>query len=523
MNKFIVAMLCLLAMVMAGAASTARADDLIAAVLPSSRSGVVGKPVTVYATMINTSGQNASGCAVTTSQSGLTLSYQPTNPATNKPVGAPNTPVAIAANQAQSFILSVTASAAMQAVDVPLTFDCTGLQPAAIISGLDTLLLTITTTTEPPDIVAIAVTVGGTGILSTNGGSAAFAVASIDVGAGAAITVTPSLGDLSSLPVTLTICQTDATGACMATAGASANNTYTTDSTATFGVFATATGPIPFAPSWARVFVVFTDSNNVVRGETSVALGATPNPNLANANPGGIYVGTWRVTSTPTRPQPITAMVSEDGEFHLLPSVSDDSSGGFGADGPADFGQIKPIMRETLMLTADQNLNLTGSGTAYAAGAGPTAATGSVTVTGLYSPQHVIILTYTNGTEQGTFNLNYVRQLYQQPSSLAALTGTWQLRDESLPSKPQGSLTVAADGTFTGTGTTGCAETGSFTIIDAKFSIYGMAVNQAACSGAAAATFNGLATIQTLFGHNAVLAAELSNPTTAVMNFISTH
>lgn len=291
MKRLLCAGLALLALT--GAAGAAKADDLVAAVLPSSRSGVVGKPVTVFATMINSSGSDASGCAISTSESGLTLTYQATNPQNNQPIGSPNTPVAIANGAAQTFVLTLVSSVPLQAVDVPFTFDCTGLVPAQIITGLDTLTLSMAVKTPEPDIVALATTVKGNGVVSTAAetGSAAFAVASIDVGAAGAITVTPNLGDLSMLPVTLAVCQTDEGGNCMATPAGSVSYSYPAGGAATFGVFVTFNGPVPFAPASARVYVDFTDSSNVIRGKTSVALTATPNPFHPGATPGGIYIG----------------------------------------------------------------------------------------------------------------------------------------------------------------------------------------------------------------------------------------
>jgi hypothetical protein len=51
----------------------ARAGDLLAAVLPSCRATVVNHSTTVFATIINTSGHQADGCAIATSQTGVTL------------------------------------------------------------------------------------------------------------------------------------------------------------------------------------------------------------------------------------------------------------------------------------------------------------------------------------------------------------------------------------------------------------------------------------------------------------------
>ena len=44
------------------------------------------------------------------------------------------------------------------------------------------------------------------------------------------------------------------------------------NATPTFGIFATASGNVPFDPANKRIFVEFSDANEVVRGATSVAV-----------------------------------------------------------------------------------------------------------------------------------------------------------------------------------------------------------------------------------------------------------
>src|SRR4029453_1398595 len=69
---------------------------LFAATLPSSRSVQVGQPATFFATIINAGTTEANGCVID-KLSGVkgNLSFQATDPATNVPVGLPNTPVTI--------------------------------------------------------------------------------------------------------------------------------------------------------------------------------------------------------------------------------------------------------------------------------------------------------------------------------------------------------------------------------------------------------------------------------------------
>jgi hypothetical protein len=77
----------------------------------------------------------------------------------------------------------------------------------------------------------------------------------------------------ASLPLAISICETDpASGQCASAAGPSAATLITGGATPTFGIFVTATADVPFLPATNRIFVEFTDANEIVRGATSVAV-----------------------------------------------------------------------------------------------------------------------------------------------------------------------------------------------------------------------------------------------------------
>ena len=118
-----------------------------ASVLPGSRSVLLGTPATIFASMINAGTTSLGGCQVAlpvTAPAGLTLSYQTTNPATNGLTGTPNTPATIAPNDGvQSFLVSLQGTTPFVAAAMTLDFDCTGAAPAAVITGVDTLDLTL--------------------------------------------------------------------------------------------------------------------------------------------------------------------------------------------------------------------------------------------------------------------------------------------------------------------------------------------------------------------------------------------
>jgi len=99
-----------------------------------------------------------------------------------------------------------------------------------------------------------------------------FAVATVNVGAGAKITTSADTGS-AGLPLSVSICQTiPATGICQGTAGPSVTTQIDANAAPTFGVFVSATGVVPFDPGNNRIFVRFKDGDGVTRGATSVAV-----------------------------------------------------------------------------------------------------------------------------------------------------------------------------------------------------------------------------------------------------------
>jgi sugar lactone lactonase YvrE len=248
---------------------------LVAAVLPSSRSIRVGNTATAFATMINGGATTLTNCQILPlSTVPARFSYQTTNSSTNAVTGSPNTPVTLNAGASQSFSIAFQANAAVSPTDVALSFDCGNTDPAAPVTGLNTLLLSLSNVATP-DVIALSATPSGDGILDIAGisGSNAFAVATANVGAAGTINASVDTGS-ATVPVRLTICQTNpGTGACLGTAGASFGPVnVNANETPTFSIFATGNGPISFAPAATRVFVRFKDAGGTVRGSTSVAI-----------------------------------------------------------------------------------------------------------------------------------------------------------------------------------------------------------------------------------------------------------
>jgi len=246
---------------------------LVAAVLPLSRSVQVGATATAFATMINAGPGDASACSIAPATSiPASFVFQTTDPSTNELTGTPNTPVNISQGAAQSFVIAFTPSAAFAPTNVALTFACANANPAAMLTGIDTLNLSASTT-PVPDIVALTAS-GDPGYVDIPGptGTGVFAVATVNLGSDATITASANTGAVN-LPVSLTVCRTDpASGACLASPTVGVTTTIATNATPTFGIFITGNGVVADAPGVDRAFVTFTDAGGVLRGETSVAV-----------------------------------------------------------------------------------------------------------------------------------------------------------------------------------------------------------------------------------------------------------
>jgi CSLREA domain-containing protein len=248
--------------------------NVVAALLPSSRSVQVGAAATVFGTMINTGQSIAAACSITPlTNLSATFQFQTTDPATNQVTGLPSTAASIAPGAALSFIFAITPTAPFPPTDVQFSFDCANSDRAPISIGLNTLLLS-GSATPVPDIVALAATTTNDGIVNIPGanGMGAFAVATVNVGASGSITASADMGS-ASLPVTINLCQTNpANGQCISGIGPSVTTQINANATPTFGIFVQSNGNVPFDPAANRIFVRFKDGGGVTRGSTSVAV-----------------------------------------------------------------------------------------------------------------------------------------------------------------------------------------------------------------------------------------------------------
>ena len=246
---------------------------LVAAVLPLSRSVQVGATATAFATIIDAGPGDASTCTIAPAI-GIPASFvfQTTDPATNALTGTANTPANIPQGNAQTFVIALTPTASFAPTDVAFTFGCANANPAPSLTGINTLNLSASTS-PVPDIVALAAS-GDPGYVDIPGtkGTGDFAVATVNLGSAAQITAAANTG-MANLPVTLTLCQTNPTsGACLGNPSPNVTTTIAANATPTFAIFVAGSATVADSPGVNRVFVTFTDSNGILRGETSVAV-----------------------------------------------------------------------------------------------------------------------------------------------------------------------------------------------------------------------------------------------------------
>jgi hypothetical protein len=468
-------------------AGAAQAQSLVASVLPGGRTTTVGGTATIFATVINTSGSALSGCNVSLTGYPLAFTYQTTNPATNAPTGTVNTPFSVAAGAAQSMVLTLSPSAAMNAPLMQPVFTCTGATPASLIPGVDTISL-IATTTALADVLTVVATPSGDGILSDvpaqSAGSAAFAVATENAGATAMVTVTADMGDLVPDPLAITMCQTTSDGACMAAPTGQLTLSFASGATPTFSVFAGAYGPIPVDLSQARIYVRFTDASGNAVGVSSVAV--TTDPSVATApSGGGIYAGSLVITdgTQAGTNENVLYIVSENQQYVGLIS-------------PSSTAPVS-VLQEGFLLT---NQNLTFDTTtsyeiaapSYSLPAGGTSST--LLANGALAPPpfgFITALYSTASHETGSIIISDDGGLYDQTAALSQFAGNWNMREGTTK---VGTVVFTSTGTFSGTGTgpnnNGCTYVGAINTVNSNYNAQAATVTISGCS--LAGTYTGL-------------------------------
>ncbi|HEV2676790.1 MAG TPA: hypothetical protein VGV37_19850 [Aliidongia sp.] len=486
------------------------ADSLVTAVLPASRSAVLGQGVTVFATVINSAGANLTGCSVASSQddtSQTSIAYALTDPATNAVTSGLNPGFNLTNGASQTMVLTISGNSSEQAVQVRPVVQCSDGGTAVLstsIDGLNTILFSASAQATP-DVIALVAAPSGDGVLRIQGnGANAFAVAVSNVGAAGTITASVDTGD-ATLPITASICQTGTGGQCLGAAGSTASLSLAASATATFGVFVQANGQLPFAPANARIYVRFADAGQTVRGATSVAVtnGATLDATLPK---GGIYEVEFPALSTSststsqslTQSAPVKRTAIRAKAMAKAAAAGNEAALLVAEDGEVQgFDSVGNIVSGTLATGS----GLIQTGTIVYQAIGTTDASSEAWAGAIGQRSWLSAELVNHATPVGRFGPvsfsvsgTYDAPDYERTSSLALVSGAWKLRDGD--GTLVGSATFKTNGTYSGS-LEGCSFSGSVSLIDTRYSLYHLVLNQASCpaGGLIAQSFAGLAVL----------------------------
>ncbi len=93
---------------------------------------------------------------------------------------------------------------------------------------------------------------------------------------------------------------------------------------------------------------------------------------------------------------------------------------------------------------------------------------GTVTISGTFATKGTMNGTYNGAGDSGTFTLTYNGSLYERPSSLPGVSGTWKGKILDFTNF----IRIDDNGAITGVNTTGCFYGGHVSVIDPSFNIY---------------------------------------------------
>ena len=245
-------------------------NRLRSSVLPTSRFVATGSAATAFMTVINPNQVDGTNCII--EHHGPyrdSFTFQRTDPNTNAAIGNVNDAVTIPAGGYQTYVISLTPGDDVSDVSFVPYASCDNIPMPLVAPGLNTIDLG-SDAAGGPDLIALAATIGNTGIVDIPvGPRGVFSVATINLGGAGDVTVSAQSLD-PDLPAVGQVCQTNAGGACMAPPADNLTLNVGANETPTFGVFVRTNYVTPFSPRQRFQFQMRV--NNQLRGSTSVAI-----------------------------------------------------------------------------------------------------------------------------------------------------------------------------------------------------------------------------------------------------------
>ncbi|MCF8880955.1 S8 family peptidase [Hyphobacterium sp. SN044] len=246
------------------------------ATLPYARSGVVGQPITGFATLLN-NGYRAGldcGLALADPSQPFDFEFRPTDPSTNAIDGAAGETRPADVLRPVTYLFALTPREPVAAREVALTYACSNADNAPSVAGVNTVLISADTT-QQPDILSIGTTASNDGVIRipSTSGVGFLSTAALNLGSTGEITFSADVTG-TDIPVTIEVCETDLSngGACRTPRAAQTTVSFGAGEVKTFAVFVRANGAVAFDPAGVRVFARWRDEGGVVRGATSAAV-----------------------------------------------------------------------------------------------------------------------------------------------------------------------------------------------------------------------------------------------------------
>lgn len=265
-----------------GAGSQAQ---LLGAIAPEVRTAYPGGPdVTFFFTALNNTTEPLTGCF----PSDPDISSYQTVTAANVLIGTPDTPADIAPGASQGFVIVVDTPQTLEngiVLTISPQVDCMERNSDARRTGRAFVTIRdpsseLNSRYGTQDLVVIGVTPSADGVVRIDeaGGSQVFAAAAVNIGGPGPNLVVQPLVDLAD--VSATVCETDETGACKAEPNVYQPVDFSAGEVKTFSVFITAQerAGVLFLPDLYRVGLFFSRDQQVTREGQATAAVTAPAP-----------------------------------------------------------------------------------------------------------------------------------------------------------------------------------------------------------------------------------------------------
>lgn len=220
--------------------------------------------------------------------------------------------------------------------------------------------------------------------------------------------------------------------------------------------------------------------------------GSSSTSNLPPPDPPQSVSGIWNGTATSSAfgtSSDVVGLISESKEAFFITSQGGQDHGTVAVSGSKVTGSLHAIAP---------------TGQFFPDGSSAT----TISVTGTVHTKSTLSGSFSGGGDTGTFSLTY-NSLYDRPSSVALVTGTWLTSDGIL-------ISVDQFGQFNGSDTSGCVLSGQVSIINSSFNAYKVNLTVTNC-GLVDGDYDGLAALADNLAANDTLEVGVSNASISIV------